>query len=511
MQRIQRIMSFCTHEINAIRIIVLTVAATATGCLAQTPTSRPPLQAQVEVGGWVSAAQTQPFWLRANQWGIIPRSTPAVTGRAGIWKDYVSSGSDDTLTKRPRRWGWGFGVNAVMNAGSRTQILLPEAYVRAKYGGLELSVGRRRELIGLGDSTLSSGFVVGSGNALPIPKVQLATRGYLPFGFLKSWIAVNAGYAHGWFNVPYIQDSYLHQKYLYLRFGKPTGRVRVHLGLNHQVQWAGNADYLKELPDRAIDGKLPSSVRHYGTMILAQYPAYWQGNDYTSFDGAYRIGNHVGSADGGIEVSAGGGNWFLYHQHVYDDLSGLLFVNGFDGLTGLRWARNARQQSTRSAAGLQRVVLEHLRTTNQSGPTFDVPNSSYQGGDNYFNHGQYREGWSYLGRSLGTPFIAPASELRPNAQTALFFSNNRVRAWYIGAAGWVSNRFTWTTRLAYSQNYGTFFGPYAQPREQVSALLTGQMPLQRWPGTALTGSIAFDRGRLLPNTVGGYVGLAKRW
>ena len=156
-------------------------------------------------------------------------------------------------------------------------------------------------------------------------------------------------------------------------------------------------------------------------------------------------------------------------------------------------------------------MLEHLSTTNQSGPTFDVPNSRYQGGDNYFNHGQYREGWSYLGRSIGTPFIAPAGELRTDAQTPQFFSNNRVRMWYVGAGGWIFKRFTWTTRLAYGQNYGTFAYPYATVRNQFSGLLTAQIPLQRWSKTALTGSVALDRGRLLPNTAGGYVGLVKRW
>lgn len=496
-------MPLFTSGINAIRVLVF--FTTATGCLAQTPAGRRPLQTQVELGGWGASDQAQPFWLRANQYGIVPLSTPAATLRAGVWKDYVPV---DTLAQRPRRWGWGFGVNPVLNAGRRTQVLLPEAYVKVRLGGIELSVGRRRALIGLGDSTLSSGFVAGSGNALPIPNVQLTTRGYLPLGLLKNWVAVNAGYAHGWFNVPYIQHSYLHQKYLYLRFGKSTGAVRVHLGLNHQVQWAGSADYLKNQPGLAVNGKLPSSFRHYGTVILANNPEFWQSTDYTSFDGAYRIGNHIGSADAALDIRTGWGNWFIYHQHLYDDLSGLLFINGFDGLTGLSWARRSTQ-AVRQAGGIRRVVLEHLRTTNQSGPTFDVPNSRYQGADNYFNHGQYREGWSYLGRSIGTPFVAPAGELRPDARIPLFFPNNRVRAWYVGATGWLLNRLTWTTRLAYSQNYGTFLRPYPSPLGQFSALLTAQAPLRS--SLTLTGSLALDRGRLLPNTVGGYVGLTKRW
>ena len=474
-------------------------------CLAQRPDSTQLVRAQVELGVWAATATTQPFWLQTNQYGIVPPSTPAATLRAGIWKEYASA---DTLTKRQHRFGWGFGVNSVINAGDRNQVLLPEAYVKVRFGGIELSAGRRRQLTGLGDSTLSSGFVVGSGNALPIPKVQLSTRGYLPLRFLKSWVAINAGYAHGWFNVPYIQRSYLHQKYLYWRFGKPTGRVRVHAGLNHQVQWGGQADYLLGSLV-AVNGKLPSGLKYYDEVVFAVNPAEWSTDDYTSFDGAYRIGNHVGSIDAAIELSSGWGNWFLYHQHIYEDQSGLLFINLPDGLTGLSWARKATQPA-QSASSVNRVVIEYLSTLNQSGSTFDLT-ARYQGGDNYFNHGQYREGWSYLGRSLGTPFIAPNYTLKAQAQGGLYFPSNRVQAWYIGAMGLLLNELAWTARLSYSRNQGTFVEPYPSRLGQFSALLSAQVPLRRWSGTQLTGSIALDQGQFLANTVGGYIGLIKRW
>lgn len=475
-------------------------------CMAQGRDSTRLVRAQMELGSWVATANRQPFWLQTNQYGIAPRSTPAATLQVGVWKEYAGA---DTLTKRRHWFGWGFGVNPVVNVGNRNQLLLPEAYAKVKFGGIELWTGRRRQLTGLGDSTLSSGFMSVSNNALPIPKVQLATRGYLPFGFLRNWVAVNAGYAHGWFNVPYIQRSYLHQKYLYWRFGKPTGRVRVHAGLNHQVQWGGRGDYLLGSPV-AVNGKLPSGLKYYDEVVFAINPGEWSSDDYTSYDGAYRIGNHVGSADAAIDISTGWGNWFLYHQHIYEDQSGLLFLNSPDGLTGLSWARNATQP-TRSACRLQRVVVEYVTTLDQTGPTFDLPNSRYQGGDNYYNHGQYREGWSYLGRSLGTPFVAPGSDLRPGSQGAWYFPNNRVQALYIGVTGLLLNRITWTTRLSYSRNQGTFSQPYASPLGQFSSLLTTQLPLQRWHGTQLTTSVALDQGQLRPNTFGVYIGLLKRW
>jgi hypothetical protein len=499
-------MAACTAFTPLMPGIMLALSLISSTCYAQVRDSSGLVHAQVEVGGWAATGKVQPFWLRANQYGTVPNATPEATGRVGVWRDYARP---DTLTNSRKRLVWGFGLNAVTNVGQTNQLLLAEAYGKVAYGIIEFYGGRRRQTIGLGDTTLSSGFMANSGNALPIPKVQLATRGYIPLGFLKSWLAVNAGFAHGWFNVPYINKSYLHQKYLYLRFGKPKAPVQVHLGLNHQVQWGGEADYLIGSPV-AVNGKLPSSFKYYGNIILATNPGQWSAADYTSFDGAYRIGNHLGSIDAAIEVRNGWGHWLLYHQHIYEDVSGLLFLNAPDGLTGLRWVRHS-QGAGKGTNGVNHIVIEYVSTLDQSGATFDVPGSMYQGTDNYFNHGQYREGWSYLGRSLGTPLIGAKTELRGAAQTNLFFPNNRIQALYVGASGLLYSRLTWTTRLTYNRNYGTFSLPYPIPLNQFSGLLSAQFPLLRWPGTFLTSSVALDQGDLLPGTAGAYIGLTRRW
>lgn len=376
-----------------------------------------PIQTQLETGGFASSNETTPFWLRANQYGTVPLETPVVTFRFLVAKAYAPK---DTTKPRANRFGWGVGLYPVVNAGVTNQFLLPEAYGKVKYGAIELWVGRRRNLTGLGDSVLSSGFLIGSGNALPIPKLQLATVGYAPLKFLGSFIAINAGYAHGWFTSTYIKQSYLHHKYMYWRFGKPKATIKVHLGMNHQAQWGGHADYLLGNP-LAVNGKLPSAFKYYGNIILATRPLETITDDYTDFDGSYRIGNHVGGHDLGVEIMTRRETILLYYQHPFDDASGLLFQNTPDGLMGLSWQRHLSKTS--KAFQLNRMVLELLSTLNQSGSTFWLPNSNFQGADNYFNHSQYREGWSYQGRAIGTPFIAPQKEFRPeiNQPAQAFF------------------------------------------------------------------------------------------
>ena len=457
--------------------------------------------AQLEGGGWLANGPVHAFWLQANQYGSVPPTVPAATLRADVWKTY----SPPDTTAFRGRFDWCTGLQLVGNLTDNPQLLLPVIYAKLRWKDLELSAGRWRQLTGLGDSTLSSGFINGSNNALPIPKIQLGTLGYVPLRFTQRWLAVNAGYGHGWFMNTYIQGSYLHQKYFYLRGGKPTSRLKVYLGLNHQVQWGGQADYLKGSPV-AIDGKLPSAFSYYPDIVLGLRPREWSTPGYTNFDGAYWFGNGLGSEDIGAELATSMGTWLLYHQHIYDDYSGLVWQNLPDGLTGLSWHRAG-------GAGrhwLNRVVVEYLSTMDQSGASFDL-SSAYQGEDNYFNHSQYREGWSYRGRTIGTPFIMPQADVQPGARGGQFFPNNRLKMGYLGASGQLGTGLDWFLRLSYSQNYGAYSSPYPTSFGQLSALINLQWQLPTLANTRLTASVAIDQGALLPNTLGSFIGLRKNW
>ncbi len=471
-----------------------------------------PTQYAVEIGGLMATPVQTPFWLRANQYGTVPPRGSFGTIRVGAQRDYRFW--PDSTKKTKSRFNWGFGLYAVANVGAPPQannpaLLLPDAYVKVKFGAFELYGGNRREVAGLGDTVLTSGFVAWSGNATPFPKLQLHTPDFVPLSFTKGLLAFRGGYAHGWFVSTYIRGSYLHQKYVYGRFGKPGWKVRFYAGLNHQVQWGGRANYLIGTP-LAVNGSLPTSFRDYLSLVSGHYPDAIRNDRFTSFDGENRIGNHVGSYDLALEWRRQASNWLLYHQHIYEDASGLALRNLPDGLTGLRFLN---QKSTNAAFRVQRVVVEWLSTTNQSGPTFDQT-ARYQGGDNYFNHSQYREGWSYQGRTLGTPFIAPRTDFSPTANALSGggpFANNRVVAWYAGAGGAFRRGPIVTGRVAYSRNFGTFNQPYPRPLRQFSTLLSAQWPFVGWLGAMLTTSVALDRGELYPHSFGGYLSVRKSW
>lgn len=469
------------------------------------------LSGQVGLGALGTSAEQTPFWLRANQWGTVPLQGSFVTLRGGLHRGYA------TDTARTRRFDWGFGVYGVANAGvgaaasspsNRVATYLPDAYAKLRWGRVELWAGNRREVAGLGDTVLTSGFLIWSGNAPTFPKVQIHTPNYVPLRFTKQFVAVRAGYAHGWFVNTYVRGSYLHQKYAYLRFGKPGARLHVAAGLTHQVQWGGYAAYLVNTPI-AIDGRMPSTLRDYVYVVTGTYPEAFRNDRLTEFDGENRVGNHIGSIDLSVDWRRQRGHWRLYRQHLYEDASGLAFQNVPDGLTGLSYQRFAHPKVRFQ---VRRVTLEWLCTTDQTDNTFDI-RARFQGADNYFNHSQYRQGWSYRQRAIGTPLVVPQPELGPlprRYENAGFFPNNRLIAWYGAVQAGFINGPLFTLRGSFSRGFGTFAKPYPTPVEQVSALLLMQWPLKR-SGISVNATAAIDRGTLLPQVVGGYVGLTKRW
>ncbi|RAJ93249.1 capsule assembly protein Wzi [Larkinella arboricola] len=460
----------------------------------------------MELGSIISSKATTPFWLRTNHYGIIPREAPAGIFQAAIQKHYRQPDSVHT-----QKVDWSFTLNPVMtqNQADRLKLFLVEANLSVRFKALELYVGRRRQVTGLGDTTLTSGFYAVSGNALPLPKIQLSTVGYAPLHFTGDWVAINAGLAHGWYQMASLQGVRLHQKYFYLRLGKPGSLIKGYMGLNHQVQWAGHAEYLKQRPDIAdANGYFPSDWKFYRYVFFSYTPKDWaKVAGYTSFD-SYRVGNSLGSIDIGVEFNLPSGRWLAYHQHAYDDVSGIVFKNVPDGLWGLSYRPGPGQQT---AFQINRITAELLTTTNQSGATFYIPGSSYQGGDNYYNHSQYAQGWSYLGRTIGTPFIAPRQDFDPASALAAgaFFSNNRVTMGYIGAQA-IYRKATLLLRTSYSWNAGTFSQPTPGTLVQFSMLAGAQIPITRYK-VLLMASAALDTGDLYTPAIGGYIGLKKKW
>jgi hypothetical protein len=462
----------------------------------------------LEAGTIISSNGETPFWLRANQYGTVPLTSPIFTLGGSVSSDYKKAVTKEDQYKLSK-FDWGYGLNIVGNVGKENQFLIPEAYLKAKFGAFEIYAGRRKEIVGLVDTTLSSGSYIWSGNALPMPKVQISTPNFVPLGFTGGFLSFKGSYAHGWFENSRtdVKNFFLHQKTLYFRLGKPDWKFHFYGGFNHQVQWGGELLYPDPKNQYAINGQVGSSFDNYINVVTGR--SNGAEGDTTKIginDATNRSGNHLGTIDFGFEINAKTFSLLVYRQNIYDDGSLALLGNISDGLNGV--SINIKKRSN-SSISVQRITFEYLNTISQGGAvSSDATNSRLRGQDNYFNNGVYRNGWTYNQTSFGTGFINNVFVTNP---LSIYFNNNRVQAFYIGLTGLIGEKIKTEIRISNSKNFGIYNDLFDKPKEQFSGLLKLSKLLNKFDNTTAFLNIAFDSGSLFSSSFGGYLGIKKEW
>lgn len=469
---------------------------------AQDSTAKHSIKGEVKANAFISSAQT-PFWLKANQMSVVPsRSAASLEGYIG----YVG-----ILSKKTTHWkifGEARVVGNIGNIGNSTKLFIPVVNAGVRFKKLALYVGRKREQFGFSDTTLGTGSYSWSGNALPMPKIQLEITDYIPIKFTKNLFAFKGTYAHGWFgNSQYAYDYYLHQKSLYVRMGRKNWVVNLYGGFNHQVQWGGTS----RLDLTTVDSRnFPSSFSDYVYVVTGWGGLIGNVKGTNAFDTLNRVGNHLGSVDVGVTLNLKKYQFTFYRQNIYEDGSLFYLTNIEDGLNGLI-IRNLYPKKDKGTISLERIVLEFLYTLDQEGP-FGITFKTI-GNDNYFNHQQYYDGWSYKGEIIGTPFFTNAKDTKnTDPQNGYeIANNNRVRVYHLGLQGNIGENIQFLSKLSLSHNYGTYNFPYAQVPKQFSALLQFTGTIKRWQGIYWNVAFAMDNGQLYHNSIGTRIGISKRW
>lgn len=460
---------------------------------------------QAESGIFLSTSGKTPFLIRSNQYGIVPLENPILTLRGSVFKEYDStySSNDNRLNK----FSIGYGVSAVANVGKANQILLPEAYIKIRYGAFEFYAGRRREIVGLVDTTLTSGSYIWSGNALPLPKIQIAIPNYTPI-LGRGLISIKGAYSHGWFDNGQVKNFYLHQKYLYARIGKPNWRIKLYSGFNHQVQWGGKPaiPYVDKYSGLLVS-KFPTDLSTYLKVVSGislnttddGSEIHVPGNDAMN-----RAGNHLGTIDFATEIDFKKFNLFIYRQSIYDDGSLFYLNNITDGLLGVSVRRKINE-------GVTRICFEYLDTRSQGGNTGSentIP--QLRGQDGYFTNLIYADGWTYNKNIIGTPLFAQINtvdkrNISENAKRypSDYIINNRVQAFMIAVEG-RTKKFEYTTKLIVSNNLGSY--PLPLEATQFSFLSRIKYKLPKY---SLISLVSFDDGKLFSSSLGLYLGVQR--
>jgi hypothetical protein len=451
--------------------------------------------AWAEIAAYGSTASRTPFWLHANQSGTVPTTGQIGSLRAGLRGRQPFS--KDTASKK--YWTYVYGLEVAGNASKHSKFLLPQAYAGIAFKRFQITIGRRKQYVGFNDHELGTGAYMWSGNALPVPRIQLGFENYVPF--IRNFLYFKGFYSDGFLDGkrPVTSDLKFHNKSLFIRLGNPNGKVKLHGGFNHAVQWGGKSPYFTE------NGQMPKGIDKYWYVITGFKPK-GKVDGISSFDESNRIGNHVASLDFGLELDLKSVNIMVYRQNLVEDGSLFYLNNIADGLNGVTFRLKDNEGKK---FNLDRLTIEFLYTKSQGGSEA-ADGNSIRGKDDYFNNSQVRDGWSYHGRGLGTPFITPQNENNWPRYADFFTNNNRVWVIHSGMQGKL-NSAIWTTKLSLSNNQGTYDQPLPDKTYQFSSIIGLEKQVSLLGGSNVRVAVSVDQGKLFDNAVGLMLAIRKNF
>jgi hypothetical protein len=436
--------------------------------------------------GAAGTGERLPFWLSANQYGTVDPASANVALRMGAHRPFTDDSGFD----------YAFGAEVLGRASQSGTVTLHELYGRLRYGQLRLTAGRREQIVGRVDTSLSLGSVTRSRNAPPLPRVTLSTDGYTLVPGTAGGLAVRGFLTHGWLgNDRFVRDAFLHGKSFYLRLLSPDFPVAVHAGITHYAQWGGTSP---------LRGPQASSLEEWTDVAFLTDVFFTE--DRTEAETQRSNANHLGMYDFSVGVNLGGWKGRAYRQFYHEDVASLWFRNVWDGL----WGVSLRQED--EAALVSAILWEHFRLTRQNA-RFSA--GEVRGADKVYSHYIYHGGWTYRGRTLGIPLVTPASAT-PGLQEGLpGVGNSIVVAHHLAVEGHLGAGLSYTLYGTYSRNYGAqsvctdaqctgFEGPdgITDRRDQWSFLaeLSGSLPVAG--NLSYSAAVAVDTGEFYDDRMG---------
>ena len=411
---------------------------------------------------------TLPFWMYANKDGIVDSSSTNWISELRF-KQLLTKNDDVSLYA---------GGNLAGRWSKDATLFIPELYLQANAFGFRLQAGRFPQVMGLGNPELSSGSIMMSRNATPVPGISVSTPDFLTIPYTDGDVQVSGSFSHGWMGDDrYVKGSFLHHKSAYLRFY--IGNFSATGGLIHNVVWGGTHPEL---------GRLPQSFSDYLRVILGKSASEREGVPVNETKGV--IGNSLAAYDFGLQYE---------HEQFTILFSRMYFLEAsispkpiidtpWDGSWGLHLTLNNREHF------LNAFSYEYINTTqaNSSGQNLRQ--------DNYYNNGIYLSGWTYKDRVLGNPLFLFDRENN-------LVVNNVFLAHHMGLKGRVGNRLSYTAFATFSRNYGDSYSP-GEHFDQLSGYLNVAYKLPKRDSFTIFASIAADVGELYSEKAGIQLGFS---
>lgn len=390
------------------------------------------LHYSAELSAVASSGAYAPFWLQSNRYGDV-----APSAFSGV----IAAGISKPAQHDSRWWDW----DGAIEIAGRMQSRLPQGnaypdrlitgyfrqlYAHGRIGCIDLTIGIRPICYLTEDEQLSSGSLLLSSNAHPLPRISIGIDRYTAFPGLFGYFEVKGGLSHAWLNDNYyVHHSMLHHAWVGGRLG---GRLPVNIAyeFHHAAQWGGYSP---------IYGDLGNDWQAYINTVLARAGGSML-NDQLNAQG-----NHLCAQQWTLTAKGSGWHTSLYWQNISED--NIHFIGFGQNIADGLWGLHAEQHIWPFVSGL---TYQFVNTTSQSGPFHDRDGLCFAGNDQYYQNGIYRNGWNYMLRGLGSPLIT--SPLY-NTDGTLHTRNSRIRAHHIGLGGDIYG-WQWRGLVTYTRNWG---------------------------------------------------------
>lgn len=482
-------------------ISALLAVLVSTNAQSQQPDSTAQFHYNIEAGASFGSGDNAPLWLTAINDGMSTIKKSSAYLRASMFRE------NDYST----RFSWNAGADFAVAAGYTSTFIINQLYAGVRWRCLDLTLGSKNYHSQFVDKELSSGDMVFSGNARPIPQGRIGIERYTYIPYTKHKLAVRGYFALGMFTDQDWQYTFTrgeqqrnkfalyNAKALFLRWGD-TDRMplTVEGGLEMATQWGGKIYF--------SDGKVIDPGHSFKDMLKAIFPAASSSsNPDLAGDAANAAGNHLGQwalavgwTDKKRDFSAR-----LYYQHFFEDHSMMFFDYLWrDMLLGF-------EASLPKNRFVSKFLYEYLITKDQSAPVYNDTNANnpeqVSGRDNYYNNWLYGA-WQHWGQAIGNPLLRSPIY---NANGRISFLHNRIKAHHFGLQGHPLNDLDYTLRFSYVRSWGKYTAPTPNVTYSYNAALKVCYHPARLKGWGACLGIGLDRGALYGNNFGAEIAISK--
>lgn len=381
-------------------------------------------------------------------------------------------------------------------------LTLRTLYAEVRYRSLYAMAGMKYHHSKIVDDRLSSGDLVLSNNARPIPGLTVGFADFQDIPFTQGWLQIDGRIMYGkftdnsyrrkqynYFNQLIATDIYYTYKYCYFRT-KPSERFSATFGMQTAGQFGGTTVYYR----RGVSYKEEQRGFRLKDVFKMFFPIRGNGNGYYEGNslGAWSLRARYRLADDS-EIA-------VYWESLFEDGSGIGLRNGTDGLYGIQYSSGRR-------GWFESAVFEYLDFRNQSGPIHWAPgdhdnptiSTEATGGDNYYNNDSYGSYVNY-GMAIGSPMVmAPIY----NANGYPEFIYNRMQGVHAAVCGSPTDELSYRVMAGWQKGYAMGRTPLPHALSDVSAMVQLSWHADRLlPGLGVDCRVAFDSGKLRGDNFG---------